>query len=144
MAFFIFLFLTSKHWCLVFWLVVGTVCTICLGLFCTLLDHSKTISLVWMTHDFFFHIDGFLHVKILVFFCDCIVLFTAAYLLLLLAHSLQVGRIYFYYVSLFYYVSGIVLLFPITSESNIGLMFLLIRGSIYSFIYLHKRHTFFN
>ena len=55
-----------KLCCFVIWLGVGTNLCYWLRLFCTLVDHSGAISLVWTTRGFYHWFEGFSTLKILV------------------------------------------------------------------------------
>jgi len=55
-----------KLCCFVIWLGVGTNLCYWLRLFCTLVDHSEAISLVWTTRGFYPWFEGFSTLKILV------------------------------------------------------------------------------
>jgi len=55
-----------KLCCFVIWLGVGTNMCYWLRLFCTLVDHSEAISLVWTTRGFYPWFEGFSTLKILV------------------------------------------------------------------------------
>jgi len=55
-----------KLCCFVIWLGVGTNLCYWLRLFCTLVDHSGAISLVWTTRGFYPWFEGFSTLKILV------------------------------------------------------------------------------
>ena len=64
-----FLSCSSLFWKLCYffiWLGVGTNLCYWLRLFCTLVDHSEAISLVWTTRGFYPWFEGFFTLKILV------------------------------------------------------------------------------
>ena len=83
-------FLFWKLCCFVIWLGVGTYLCYWLRLFCTLVDHSEAISLVWTTRGFYPWFEGFSTLKILVPLFVLLVIYYCCSLIIVPHRFLQV------------------------------------------------------
>ena len=110
-----FFFSIWKLYCFAIWLGIGTNLCCWLRLFCTLIDHSVTISLVWTTCDFYLGFEGFCTLKILVPLFVIVVIYYFCSLIVAPHRFLQVRGNYIRY-SLWYILYVVV--FPITLFST--------------------------
>jgi len=83
-----------KLCCFVIWLGVSTNLCYWLRLFCTLVDHSGTISLVWTTRGFYPWFEGFSTLKILVPLFVLLVIYYCCSLIIAPHRFLQVRENY--------------------------------------------------
>ena len=89
--------LYSPFWklcCFVIWLGVGTNLCYWLRLFCTFVDHSEAISLVWTTRGFYPWFEGFSTLKILVPLFVLLVIYYCCSLIIAPHRFLQVRENY--------------------------------------------------
>jgi len=114
---------SSLFWklcCFVIWLGFGTNLCYWLRLFCTLVDHSGAISLVWTTRGFYPWFEGFSTLKILVPLFVLLMIYYCCSLIIAPHRFLQVRENYIRCI-LWYIVCVIVFLIRVASELLVGL-----------------------